>query len=117
MAARTALITGANRGIGLEVCRQLARQGMHVILTGRSGPAVSEAAQGLRNDGLDVRAEVLDVSSEESVVACATRLEEQRSSDTDSRSGGESRHGVPNVEMAPMSAHFNCLKWALSVLQ
>jgi NAD(P)-dependent dehydrogenase (short-subunit alcohol dehydrogenase family) len=77
MAARTALVTGANRGIGLEVCRQLARQGMHVILTGRSGPAVSEATQSLRNDGLDVRAEVLDVSSKESVVACAARLEEQ----------------------------------------
>src|SRR5690349_10915826 len=77
MAAFTALVTGANRGIGFEVCRQLARQGLHVILTGRSGPAVSEAAQCLRNAGLAVRAEVLDVSAEESVVACAARLEEQ----------------------------------------
>jgi NAD(P)-dependent dehydrogenase (short-subunit alcohol dehydrogenase family) len=35
MAARTALVTGANQGIGLEVCRQLADQGFEVILTSR----------------------------------------------------------------------------------
>lgn len=32
MAARTALVSGGNRGIGLEVCRQLARQGCHVLM-------------------------------------------------------------------------------------
>jgi NAD(P)-dependent dehydrogenase (short-subunit alcohol dehydrogenase family) len=33
---RTAVVTGANRGLGRETCRQLARRGFHVILTSRS---------------------------------------------------------------------------------
>jgi len=71
----TALVTGANRGIGLEVCRQLSSQGMRVLLTGRSAPAVSDAAKPLASSGLDVRGEVLDVASEDSVLACAARLD------------------------------------------
>src|SRR6266540_5356462 len=74
MAPRTALVTGANRGIGLEVCRQLAGQGLKIIMTGRSEAAVSDAVQELRPAGGDVHGEVLDVASEESVIACAARL-------------------------------------------
>lgn len=67
--ARTALVTGANRGIGLEVGRQLAAAGLDVVLTARSGPAAVEAAQ-----RLGVRAEQLDVTDPDSVTACAARL-------------------------------------------
>ncbi|MFL5262851.1 MAG: SDR family NAD(P)-dependent oxidoreductase [Anaeromyxobacteraceae bacterium] len=74
MEPRTALITGANRGIGLEVCRQLARQGLRVVLTGRSEAAAAEAVEELRRAGGDVGSEVLDAASEESVTACAARL-------------------------------------------
>jgi NAD(P)-dependent dehydrogenase (short-subunit alcohol dehydrogenase family) len=74
MSPRTALVTGANRGIGLEVSRQLARQGLKVIVTGRAEPAVADAVQELHRAGGDVRGETLDVSSEESVTACAARL-------------------------------------------
>lgn len=71
----TALVTGANRGIGLEVCRQLASQGLRVLLTGRSAPAVSDAVKSLASSGLDLQGEVLDVASQESVLACAARLD------------------------------------------
>ena len=71
----TALVTGANRGIGLEVCRQLASQGLRVLLTGRSAPAVPDAVKSLASSGLDLQGEVLDVASQESVLACAARLD------------------------------------------
>ena len=66
----TALVTGANRGIGLEAARQLARAGLDVVLTARD-PEAGEAAAG----ELGVRFERLDVSDDESVRDCARRLE------------------------------------------
>ncbi len=73
----TALVTGANRGIGLEACRQLGRRGVEVILTGRDADGVAAAVEALRKDGLEVEGEVLDVGSEASVLACAARLQQQ----------------------------------------
>ena len=67
---RTALVTGANRGIGLEAARQLARAGLDVVLTARDVSAGEAAAA-----ELDVRFEELDVSSDRSVGECAGRLE------------------------------------------
>ena len=55
-------MTGANRGIGLEVCRQLAGQGLRVVLTARDPGKGEAAAQRLAGEGLDVAFFPLDVS-------------------------------------------------------
>jgi NAD(P)-dependent dehydrogenase (short-subunit alcohol dehydrogenase family) len=67
---RSALVTGANRGIGREAARQLAGAGLDVVVTARDGDAGSAAAR-----ELGLRFEQLDVASDESVLACARRLE------------------------------------------
>jgi NAD(P)-dependent dehydrogenase (short-subunit alcohol dehydrogenase family) len=64
---RVALVTGANRGIGLEVARQLASRGLHVILAVRDRGLGEKAARTLRDDGLDVVAEPLDVTETASI--------------------------------------------------
>jgi NAD(P)-dependent dehydrogenase (short-subunit alcohol dehydrogenase family) len=68
---RTALVTGANRGIGLEVCRQLLALGHRVVLAARDERLGRAAAADLSGD---VRVEQLDVSDPASVAGCASRL-------------------------------------------
>ncbi len=71
---RTALVTGANRGIGLETCERLGRLGLRVVLSARDPQSGQQAAEALLQQGIDLRFEPLDVASEESVLACAARL-------------------------------------------
>jgi NAD(P)-dependent dehydrogenase (short-subunit alcohol dehydrogenase family) len=66
-AGRIAVVTGGNRGMGLETCRQLAGRGARVVLTSRD-PAKGEAAAGrLQGEGLDVRDHQLDVADDDSI--------------------------------------------------
>ncbi|MFC1938029.1 SDR family oxidoreductase [Chloroflexota bacterium] len=73
---RIAVVTGANRGIGFEICRQLAHLGVKVILTARDEEKGREAAQRLQNEGLDVVFYPLDVTREESIQRLAEWLEQ-----------------------------------------
>jgi carbonyl reductase 1 len=70
----TALVTGANRGLGLETCRQLAARGAHVILTSREASSGKDAAAALAREGGIVEARVLDVTSPASIEALARTL-------------------------------------------
>jgi len=72
---RVALVTGAARGIGFEVCRLLARHGMIVLLGARDAEKARVAAADLAGDGLDVRPTTVDVSRDESVRRLAAALE------------------------------------------
>ena len=69
-----ALVTGGNRGIGLEVCRGLGRLGRRVIVAGRDPAAVDEAVEELRHEKIDAAGAMMDVASRESVNEAAERL-------------------------------------------
>ena len=70
----TALVTGANKGIGLEIARGLGRLGYQVWLGCRS-PDLGEAAVAqLRGEGLDARVLHIDVTDDASVATAADAL-------------------------------------------
>jgi NAD(P)-dependent dehydrogenase (short-subunit alcohol dehydrogenase family) len=71
---RVALVSGGNRGIGLEICRQLAARGIAVILGSRNEEGGKEAAQKLSGN---VVVHQLDVADEESVGRLASFVEEE----------------------------------------
>ncbi|KAK8916586.1 (+)-neomenthol dehydrogenase [Platanthera zijinensis] len=62
-----AVVTGANRGIGLEISRQLAAHGLRVVMASRDSERGRRAAEILQNDGLNVKSYQLDVSDRASV--------------------------------------------------
>jgi NAD(P)-dependent dehydrogenase (short-subunit alcohol dehydrogenase family) len=70
-----AVVTGANKGIGLEIVRQLAKEGITVVLTARDATRGKEALESLKSQGLhNVNFHPLDVASQESVLALAEWL-------------------------------------------
>src|SRR4051812_36325834 len=72
---RVVLITGANRGIGREAARQLARRGFHVVIAARDEGKGQQAAEGIRAGGGKATFLPLDVSGSESIRAAPRRLE------------------------------------------
>ncbi len=74
MSARIAVVTGANRGIGLEVAAELARKGSAVIATARSNEKADLAREKFAALGLDVGVEVLDITDDMSVAAFFQRI-------------------------------------------
>jgi NAD(P)-dependent dehydrogenase (short-subunit alcohol dehydrogenase family) len=64
---KIAVVTGANRGLGLETCRQLAQSGLTVVLTSRDRTKGQAAAGKLQKKDLDVTFHPLDVTDAESI--------------------------------------------------
>ena len=64
---KIAIVTGANRGIGLETCRQLSQQGIRTILTSRDEAKGQAAKQNLLEEGNEVIYHQLDVTDLESI--------------------------------------------------
>jgi (+)-neomenthol dehydrogenase len=69
---RVALVTGGNRGMGFEICRQLASSGLTVVLTARNEARGAEAVDRLRGLGLpDVVFHQLDITEPASAARLA----------------------------------------------
>jgi len=72
--AKVALITGANRGLGFEIARQLGHAGVTTIIGSRDLAKGEQAADQLRSEGLEAETVALDVTSESSVKAASEQI-------------------------------------------
>lgn len=77
MAQRIAVVTGGNGGLGREITRQLALQGILVVLTARNAKKGLDTAQGFIREKLPVRFHQLDVTSSSSIDALGIFLEKE----------------------------------------
>ncbi len=109
---QTALVTGANKGIGFETARQLARQGFTVWLASRDQERGEAAVKELAVDG-DVRLVSLDVTDTESVRAAAARIgDETGALDVLVNNAGA---GFPEGEGRPSTVRLETLQRSLNV--
>ncbi|MEU0490372.1 SDR family oxidoreductase [Nocardiopsis sp. NPDC006139] len=74
---KTALVTGANKGIGLAIARGLGQVGFRVAVGARDEGRREAAVERLRSEGVDAFGVALDVTSDEGVAAAAEAVEEE----------------------------------------
>ncbi|ARV60764.1 short-chain dehydrogenase [Nostocales cyanobacterium HT-58-2] len=74
---KVALVTGANKGLGFEISRQLAKQGITVLIGARDETKGKEAVEKLQAEGLDVESIKLDVTDISSIATAAKKIEER----------------------------------------
>jgi len=75
LAGKTALVTGASRGIGFAIARKLGLMGAKVAICARDGGKLEDAAARLRNDGVEVLAATADVASAAEIASLITKTE------------------------------------------
>lgn len=68
---KTILITGANKGIGFEMAKQLLRHGYRVVVTGRSESRLEKAVEELKKEKGEVKSLLMDVSDMDSIKKAA----------------------------------------------
>jgi NAD(P)-dependent dehydrogenase (short-subunit alcohol dehydrogenase family) len=76
-AKKTALITGANKGIGFEVARQLAKAGWTVLAAARNQELGKQAVSTLKSEGLDVHFIHIDLDSPQTATVAAELIGKQ----------------------------------------
>jgi len=102
MRGQVAVVTGANRGLGLELCRQLKSAGATVIGTARD----PQSAIDLR--ALEGRVEALDVADSDSVAAFADRLGDSSVDILINNAGvGGAGEGISKLDMEDVAAKFS----------
>lgn len=74
---RVALITGANKGIGLETARQLGKQGITVLVASRDKQRGEKAAAALRSEGINAQGIELDVTNQTTIDAAVAEVSRQ----------------------------------------
>jgi short-subunit dehydrogenase len=74
---KTALVTGASRGIGPHIVRALAQQGMHLVLTARTIAALDQTAESARSLGVRVSCVAADLRRRPDVESLAQRAESE----------------------------------------
>jgi len=74
---KIALVTGANKGIGLETCRQLAQLGIKVLMGARNEKRGTDAAGKLQTEGLDVEFLLLDVTNKDHIAGVRKYIDEK----------------------------------------
>ena len=77
MSNRIALITGGNKGIGLETARQLGRQGITVLIGARDQARGTEAVNALKAEKIDAHLVNLEVTDKASIASAAAAVEKQ----------------------------------------
>lgn len=77
MAQRLALITGANKGLGLETARQLGKQGITVLIGARDVAKGAAAVATLAKEGITAEALQLEVTDAESIRAAVAQVEQR----------------------------------------
>lgn len=74
---KIALVTGANKGIGLEIARQLAQSGVTVLLGTRDAARGQQAAEALASSGLYVEVIDIDLNDEATIMSAAQVIEDR----------------------------------------
>jgi NAD(P)-dependent dehydrogenase (short-subunit alcohol dehydrogenase family) len=74
---KVALITGANKGLGLEMSRQLGQQGFLTLIAARNLQAAETAATTLNSEGLKASAIELDITNSDRIQAAVGEIEKQ----------------------------------------
>ncbi len=80
LSGKTALVTGAYRGLGFSIAQGLGEAGAHVVLNGRKPEALAASAQTLTDAGLSASTSVFDVSDGDAVRTAIGAIESERGS-------------------------------------
>jgi len=103
------LVTGANRGIGFEVCRQLGELGYHIFLSARDNQKGNEAVEKLRAEKLTVDFIHMNVADEESIKKAVKEFG-KRSIKLDVLINNAAILGDSEIEKMPTEELMNVLK-------